>query len=121
MKVFVYGTLTDMDAFGRCAGRPVTLPPEPARLFGFERVKLRLAPYPTLRRAPGRHVDGVVVRVTADMFVRLCNYESVRYHVVHVRPQGVRRHKARVFIGDAPTKLTWVPDAKLMTLRSRSF
>jgi gamma-glutamylcyclotransferase (GGCT)/AIG2-like uncharacterized protein YtfP len=122
MKIFVYGTLTDMDAFGRCAGQPVKAKPEPAKLQGYSRVYLRGARYPTLRRTPGKHVEGVVVRITADMFVRLCNYESVRYRVAHVNLLGEpRRHRARVFIGDAPTKQAWVPDAKIMTLRSRTF
>jgi gamma-glutamylcyclotransferase (GGCT)/AIG2-like uncharacterized protein YtfP len=122
MKIFVYGTLTDMDAFGRCAGRPVTAAVEPARLHGYARVLLRHARYPTLRRAPGQHVEGLVVRITADMFVRLCNYESVRYRVEHVHLHGeTRRHRARVFIGDAPTKMAWVPDDRIMTLRSRTF
>jgi gamma-glutamylcyclotransferase (GGCT)/AIG2-like uncharacterized protein YtfP len=122
MKIFVYGTLIDLAAFGRCAGRPVTGSAEPAVLHGFTRVKLRLASYPTLRRAPGQKVEGLVVRVTADMFLRLCNYESVRYRVMHVRLASKNGpHRARVFIGDAPTKLAWVPDEKIMTLRSRTF
>jgi len=122
MKIFVYGTLTDMDAFGRCAGAPVKTRPEPAKLHGYSRVFLRGARYPTLRRTPGKHVEGMVVRITADMFVRLCNYESVRYRVAHMHLHGqTGRHRARVFIGDAPTKLAWVPDEKIMTLRSRTF
>jgi len=122
MKIFVYGTLTDMAAFGRCAGTPVKLQPEPAKLHGYSRVFLRGASYPTLRRTPGKHVEGMVVRITADMFVRLCNYESVRYRVAHLRLHGVSGpHRARVFIGDAPTKLAWVADEKIMTLRSRTF
>jgi gamma-glutamylcyclotransferase (GGCT)/AIG2-like uncharacterized protein YtfP len=122
MKIFVYGTLTDMAAFGRCAGKPVTRRPEPAKLHGFKRVYLRHASYPTLRRAPGHHVEGVVVRVNADMFLRLQNYESVRYRIVHLHLQGESgRHRARVFIGDAPTRVAWVPDVKIMTLRSRTF
>jgi gamma-glutamylcyclotransferase (GGCT)/AIG2-like uncharacterized protein YtfP len=122
MKIFVYGTLTDMDAFGRCADAPVKRAPEPAKLHGYSRVFLRGARYPTLRRTPGKHVEGMVVRITADMFVRLCNYESVRYRVAHLRLHGTSGpHRARVFIGDAPTKLAWVPDEKIMTLRSRTF
>jgi gamma-glutamylcyclotransferase (GGCT)/AIG2-like uncharacterized protein YtfP len=122
MKIFVYGTLTDMGEIGRCAGKPVKQPLESAKLLGFSRVFLRGARYPTLRRTPGKHVEGVVVRVSAEMFVRLCNYESVRYRVMHVQLHGeTSRHRARVFIGDAPTKLAWVPDEKIMTLRSRTF
>ena len=122
MKIFVYGTLTDMQAFGRCAGTPVKGAVEPATLRGYTRVYLRGARYPTLRRTPGKHVEGMVVRITADMFLRLCNYESLRYRVAHVRLLGeTGPHRARVFIGDAPTRLEWVPDAKIMTLRSRMF
>jgi gamma-glutamylcyclotransferase (GGCT)/AIG2-like uncharacterized protein YtfP len=122
MKIFVYGTLTDMQAFGRCAGAPVKGTVEPAKLHGYARVFLRGARYPTLRRAPGRHVEGVVVRITADMFLRLCNYESARYRVAHLRLHSESGpHRARVFIGDAPTKMEWVPNEKIMRLRSRTF
>ncbi len=126
MKIFVYGTLTDKDAFGRCAGKPMRSAPQPARLHGFARVLLRGARYPTLRRAPGQAVPGMLIRVNADMLVRLCNYESVRYRLVQVRLQSeIGPHRvrvlARVFMGDAPTRVTWAPDKRLMTLRSRSF
>ncbi len=122
MKIFVYGTLTDKDAFGRCAGKPVKHAPQPARLYGFTRVLLRGARYPTLRRAPGAQVPGVMIRVNADMLVRLCNYESVRYRLIHVRLHSeTGPHLARVFIGDAPTQVAWAPNKRLMTLRSRSF
>ncbi len=122
MNLFLYGTLADPAALGRCAGRPVRAAMLPASLKGYRRVLLRFARYPTLRRAPGAQVQGVMLRVTADMLVRLQNYESVRYRQVHVRlatPRGPAR--ARCFFGDAPTSIAWVPDEKIMTLRSRSF
>lgn len=122
MKIFVYGTLIDKAALGRCAGKPVNTHPEPAVLHGFTRVYLRGARYPTLRRAPGQHVAGVMLRVNADMLVRLRNYESVRYRLAHVRLLAKSGpHRARVFFGDAATKVAWIPDQKIMTLRSRSF
>ena len=122
MKIFVYGTLTDKDAFGRCAGKPMTHKPIPAKLPGFSRVLLRGARYPTLRRAPGSQVPGMVMRVNADMLVRLCNYESVRYRLVRVNLQSeTGPHRALVFMGDAPTRIGWAPNERLMTLRSRSF
>jgi gamma-glutamylcyclotransferase (GGCT)/AIG2-like uncharacterized protein YtfP len=122
VKLFVYGTLADPAALGRCAGRPVKHAPQPAKLHGFKRVFLRGARYPTLRRAPGEHVHGVMLRVNADMLVRLQNYESVRYRVVHVRLHSeTGPHRARVFIGDAATTVAWVADVKIMTLRSRTF
>ena len=122
MKLFVYGTLVDLAALGRCAGKPFKGHAEHAVLHGFTRVYLRGARFPTLRRAPGHHVPGVVLRVNADMLVRLSNYESVRYRTAHVRLESASGpHRARVFMGDAATKVAWVPDDKIMTLRSRSF
>ncbi len=122
MKLFLYGTLADPAALGRCAGKPVRGTPLPARLTGFRRVLLRGARYPTLRRAPGETVHGVVLRVNADMFLRLQNYESARYRAVHVRLHSATGpQRARVFIGDAPTRVAWVANEKIMTLRSRSF
>ncbi len=122
MRLFLYGTLADPDALSRCAGRPARLAPMPARLPGFERVKLRFARYPTLRRARAAQVQGVIMRVTADMLLRLQNYESTRYRRIHVRlhtPAGAVR--AMCFYGDAPTRVPWHQDAKQMRLRSRSF
>jgi gamma-glutamylcyclotransferase (GGCT)/AIG2-like uncharacterized protein YtfP len=122
MKLFVYGTLADPEALGRCAGRPLKTTPLPAQLLGFRRVLLRGARYPTLRRAPGGRVEGVIIRVNADMLVRLQAYESVRYQQVHVRLHSATGpHRARCFFGDAATRIDWVPDEKIMTLRSRSF
>jgi len=122
MNLFLYGTLADPAALARCAGKPVRATPLPARLPGFTRVLLRGARYPTLRRAPGKQVPGIIMRVNADMLVRLQNYESARYHRIRVRlhtPNGPQR--ALCFYGDAPTRIAWVPDTKVMTLRSRSF
>jgi gamma-glutamylcyclotransferase (GGCT)/AIG2-like uncharacterized protein YtfP len=123
MKLFVYGTLADPAALGRCAGKPLrATPPLPALLHGFTRVLLRGARYPTLRRAPNATVHGVIIRVNADMLARLQNYESVRYRQVHVRLHSESGpHRARCFFGDAATNVAWMPDVKMMTLRSRSF
>jgi hypothetical protein len=122
MKLFLYGTLADPVALGYCAGRPVKTAPLPASLPGFRRVLLRGARYPTLRRAPGGQVPGVVVRVTADMLMRLQNYESVRYRQVHVLLRtSAGPARARCFVGDAATSVDWVPDERIMTLRSRAF
>jgi len=122
VRIFLYGTLADPEAMSKCAGRRPRGAPVPAVLHGFRRVLLRGARYPTLRRAPREAVPGVIMRVNADMLVRLQNYESARYRQIHVRlrtPQGPAR--ARCFLGDAPTRVAWKPDPKLMTLRSRTF
>jgi gamma-glutamylcyclotransferase (GGCT)/AIG2-like uncharacterized protein YtfP len=124
MRIFLYGTLADPAGLGFCAGRPVRAAPLPALLSGYRRVLLRGARYPTLRRAPRDSVPGVVVRVNADMLVRLQNYESVRYRRIPVRVRTAHGPiRATCFYGDAPTKIAWqVPaDNKIMALRSRSF
>jgi len=122
VKLFLYGTLADPVGLGRCAGKPLLRAPLPAQLAGFRRVLLRGARYPTLVRAPGHHVPGIIARVNADMLVRLQAYESTRYRQVVVRlhtPHGPQR--ARCFMGDAATRIAWAPNEKIMSLRSRSF
>ncbi len=124
MKIFLYGTLADPAGLGFCAGKPVKAVPVPAVLDGYRRVLLRGARYPTLRRAPRQTVPGVVMRVNADMLVRLQNYESVRYRRIPVRVRtAAGPARAVCFYGDAPTLVEWrVPvDNKIMALRSRSF
>jgi gamma-glutamylcyclotransferase (GGCT)/AIG2-like uncharacterized protein YtfP len=124
MKIFLYGTLADPAGMGKCAGKPVRATPLPAILPGYQRVVLRGARYPTLRRAPREAVPGVIMRVNADMLVRLQAYESVRYRQIHVRLRTPHGHqRARCFMGDAATRIPWHPEQniKIMTLRSRSF
>jgi gamma-glutamylcyclotransferase (GGCT)/AIG2-like uncharacterized protein YtfP len=122
MKIFLYGTLADPQGFGRCAGRPALARPVPATLRGYRRVLLRGARFPTLRRAPRESVAGVIMRINADMLVRLQNYESARYRRIPVRLETTAGPaRAMCFMGDAPTRVAWRPDEKLMTLRSRSY
>ncbi len=123
MRLFLYGTLADPKGFGYCADRPVRAAPVPAVLHGYRRVCLRGARYPTLRRARGAMVVGVMMRVTADMLVRLQNYESVRYRQMKVRlqtPAGQQR--AICFFGDAPTRVAWhdTGDHRVIQIRSRA-
>lgn len=122
--MFLYGTLADPAALGRCAGRPLWLDPIAATLSGYRRVLLRHARYPTLRRAAGHQVSGIVVRITADMLVRLQAYESFRYRQVMLRLHTAGGPvRARCFMGDAATRVPWhaSPHKKIMALRSRAF
>jgi gamma-glutamylcyclotransferase (GGCT)/AIG2-like uncharacterized protein YtfP len=126
MKIFLYGTLTDPAGFGFCAGRPLRADTAilPAILPHYRRVLLRGARYPTLRRARGHAVHGVIMRVNADMLMRLQNYESDRYRRVKLRVQThLGPQYAICFMGDAATAKDWHHPAhnKIMTLRSRSF
>ncbi len=124
MRLFFYGTLTDSTALGPCAGKPLKVVPQAATLEEHSRVQLRLAPYPTLRRARGAVVDGVVIEVDAAMLAHLKAYESVRYRLILVRVViGKRRCMAHCFIGDAASRVPWRPEHydKSMTLRSKAF
>jgi gamma-glutamylcyclotransferase (GGCT)/AIG2-like uncharacterized protein YtfP len=126
MKIFLYGTLTDPAGFGYCAGRPLrpNAAPVPAVLPHYKRVLLRGARYPTLRRARGQAVHGVIMRVNADMLARLQNYESDRYRRIRLRLHTLNGpQRAICFMGDAATRKEWrhPADNKIMTLRSRSF
>ena len=125
MLLFLYGTLRDAGSLGPCAGTPLRRRPRPARLDGFERVKLRLAPYPTLRRARRRAVEGVVLEVDSRMLANLKGYESVRYRLVPLPVTVAPRTRPRTrlafcFIGDAPTGVPWHPAGKGVTLTARS-
>ncbi len=124
MKIFLYGTLADPGGFGFCAGKPLRAQPIPATLRNYRRVLLRGTRYPTLRRARGRCVQGVIMRVNADMLVRLQNYESARYQRIKFRVQTQQGpQRAICFMGDAATRKPWhhPADNKIMALRSRSF
>lgn len=124
MLLFLYGTLRDSASLGPCAGTPLRRQPRPARLDGFQRVKLRLAPYPTLRRARGAVVDGVAIEVDSRMLANLKAYESVRYRLVPVPVTvAARTRLAFCFIGDAPTAIPWHPETHAvdLTARSRAF
>ncbi len=122
MRLFLYGTLAEATALARCGGRPLRAAPQPARLPGFARVRLRGTRYPTLRRSPGAAVDGVVARVTAEMMRRLVAYESARYRRIRVRVGTARGVAvACCFYGDAPTRVGWHLRPHQVTLRPRSF
>jgi len=122
MRLFLYGTLAEAAALARCGGRPLRAAPQPARLTGFERVRLRGTRYPTLRRAPRAAVDGVVARVSAETMRRLVAYESGRYRRIRVRVgTAAGMALASCFYGDAPTRVGWRLRQHQVALRSRSF
>ena len=124
MRLFLYGTLVDPVALGPCAGTPLRQKPCPATLRGFTRVQLRHAPYPTLRRARGAVIGGVVIEVDAAMLAHIKAYESVRYRLILIRVAiGNRSVMARCFIGDAASRVPWTTGDydKSMLVRSKAF
>jgi hypothetical protein len=98
--VFLYGTLLDPAIFARFAGRRPLRRALPAELAGWRRVTLRGTPYPTLLRAPGGLVRGLLLpRLAAGSFARLSAYEGASYALRPVcvaTPRGPRRARAWV-------------------------
>ncbi|MDO9503140.1 gamma-glutamylcyclotransferase family protein [Falsiroseomonas sp.] len=87
VEVFLYGTLLDPAVLAARSGR--RFPPRawrPALLAGWRRVMLRRQPYPTLRRARGGRVAGVLIRVCGAPLRRLMAYEGAAYRLRPVRP-----------------------------------
>jgi len=105
MRLFLYGTLLDPAVLTRHAGRPLRM--TPADLPGWQRVRLRGTPYPTLVPGPGR-TRGAVVRVDPRALRGLRRYEGPRYRLLPVAPLCAgRRMPAHAWIGDAPTRRPW--------------
>jgi hypothetical protein len=98
---FFFGTLMDRDVLEQALGRVV---PDseivPARLYGWRRVRTARAPYPTLMRAPGGEVEGILLRrVSRRDEARIRHFEDEEYAerwlTVHVA--GESPVSARVF------------------------
>lgn len=100
MRFFFYGTLLDSDLrrFVLGARAPTTV--EPATLAGWERVPVRDAVLPIIRRRAGAAVEGMLARgLDAEAARLLVEYESGGYDLVAVEvalADGGRR-SARVF------------------------
>ena len=76
LPLFTYGTLLDETFTGYMLERPVH--GEPARLLGFELVRLPRLDYPVVSAAPGKSVRGRLYRhLSAGDYVRLDAYEGV--------------------------------------------
>jgi hypothetical protein len=87
VKIFLYGTLLDPAVLAARSGRRFPLRARrPTLLMGWRRVMLRRQPYPTLRRARGGRVQGVVLRVCGAPLRRLRAYEGAAYRLRPVRP-----------------------------------
>ena len=84
--LFVYGTLLDPELFRRVTG--VThraARARPARLSGYRRVHVHDTRYPTLRRAPGRRTEGLLVGPLAEAaLARVMVYEDGAYALAPV-------------------------------------
>jgi hypothetical protein len=92
MDFFFYGTLMDPEVLARVLGRPiVSLRRELATLDGYRRVYRQNATYPILIAAPGRRVDGLIVRgLTAADRKRLMAFEGNSYRLVALTVEGRR-------------------------------
>ncbi|MGK7861951.1 gamma-glutamylcyclotransferase family protein [Falsiroseomonas sp. E2-1-a4] len=70
----------------RCGRRFLRRARRPALLMGWRRVMLRREPFPTLRRARGGQVQGVIIRLCGGPLRRLMAYEGAAYRLRPVRP-----------------------------------
>lgn len=67
-------------------------------------------PYPTLRRAPRCHIDGVVAAFPAPALRRLHAYEGPRYTWLVVRVRVARRLLAvGAWVAPAASRRGWAP------------
>lgn len=113
MLIFLYGSLLDTRVLERRAGTPgLARRAMPARLAGFRRVRIRGGRWPTLRRAPGHVLEGMVLRAGAAALRCLAAYEGPRYRLVPVAvgtPLGKSRvGKVRAWAWVAPgTYVVW--------------
>ncbi len=95
-RLFLYGTLLDPAVLAARSGRRGLEPrARPALLPGWRRVMLRGAPYPTLVRARGGVVRGVVLRVLGAPLRRLMAYEGAAYRRQPVTPLVPGRGRCR--------------------------
>ena len=83
LPLFAYGTMMDADVLSIVLARDIEWQVyEPARLHGYQRVRLPNESYPTLRPAPGACVPGVVVRnLSATDYERVAFFESEEYEL----------------------------------------
>jgi hypothetical protein len=84
--VFLYGSLMDPAVFARRAGTAAPLATaRPALLAGWRRVALRGTPFPTLIKAPGEAVDGLLAELSPALLPPLHAYEGALYRFLPVR------------------------------------
>jgi hypothetical protein len=101
MRYFFYGTFREERVRARVLGPlGASLIVAPAVLEGWRRYFRRGVPSPMIARAPGRHVDGLIVEGIVGAAAKLLNaYEGELYRKrgVWVR-SGPRRLRALVFV-----------------------
>lgn len=109
MRLFLYGTLLDPATLAARSGNAVLwIRQQPARLPGWQRVRLRGSPYPTLRRYRAGCVAGVVVDVSAPALARLAAYEGPPYRLTRVVVQTAKgKTTAHTWIAPGGTSRQW--------------
>lgn len=100
MRLFFYGTLTDLDVLGIVLGRtPDAADCRASVVRGYERVWVADENYPALRDCPNGEVTGLVVSgLSQDDLARICFFEGDEFEL---RPLPVYPLDADVVSGDA--------------------
>lgn len=105
MRLFLYGTLLDLQRLSRFSGKVLSL--VPATLPGWRRVAMRGGRYPTLVRAR-RRVAGALAAMDAATLRRLRAYEGPAYALRRLAVATARgKTVAGVWIAGAATTRPW--------------
>jgi hypothetical protein len=113
LPFFFFGTLMDADVLGVVLGRVVSENElKPARLDGFERLRVRGERYPILRECPGSRLDGVLLAgLTRVEIARITFYEGDEYRLseVMLTDDSQRMARAFTFVANLPFDIegTW--------------
>jgi gamma-glutamylcyclotransferase (GGCT)/AIG2-like uncharacterized protein YtfP len=109
MLLFLYGSLLDPERLARRAGRPgLARRLDPAILLGWRRVALRGGRWPTLRRARGAEVAGVLAHVDRVALSRLHAFEGPAYRLARVAVRTAHgKTGAFAWIARAATVRPW--------------
>lgn len=106
MRLFVYGTLLEPARLRRLSGGRAV--PRPARLAGWERVRLRGTPFPTLSRRFRGTVAGAVIDVDAATLRRMMAWEGPSYRLARLVVDGPSgKTGAFIWIAPAATRRPW--------------
>ena len=109
MRLFLYGTLLDADMLSSRGGHAdLGAQLVPATLHGWQRVALRRARYPTLRRHRTGVVRGALLDAPSRVLARLAAYEGPAYRLTRVVVQTANgKTAAHTWIAPGGTCRPW--------------
>ena len=109
MRLFLYGTLLDAETLAARGGHTgLAAHLVRATLRGWQRVLLRRARYPTLRRQRDGVVHGALLDAPSRVLARLAAYEGPAYRLTRVVVQTANgKTVAHTWIAPGATRREW--------------